>query len=485
MRFVDFCSQVLRLDLTQHQRVLCLVGIDGIQPEQLDDGDRAIARMLFGDIDAIAPHVRRIQAWRLGRGSGKTTIAAALAVYLAVTADISACGPGDEPAVVTIAPRVKTATLSVRMARELSRRAPSVERLIVKNDDGKDGFAIQRKDGRRVRIAAYPASRGGAAARGLSIVGFVLDEAEFFTSGSDFSVTDRDCYTALIPRLIRGGLGILISTPWPVETLMSELVDRNFANPSTALVAIGPTLTMRDDDPDLAVDIERERLRDPETAAREFDCVSDASGSTGFFDPTSVDAAVDHDLVLPLVRTDDDARGFAMDLALVRDSAACVGVARRGERYVMVALEELRPKKGAPLKLSSVIATFADLVRPFGVTEIAADPWAREPAREYTEALGLAIVDAPAGQAGKADTFIAARKFLREGRACFPNVPRFVAQMKSVLVKPQPGGGIQISQPRRAGLAHGDIVSAWVLALHQVEDGGLDYAAAMKGLAGF
>src|SRR5205823_8048079 len=137
-----------------------------------------------------------------------------------------------------------------------------------------DGFTLRRPDGRLVAFEAFAASRGGASARGISILVFILDEADFFRSDDgDFIVNDRDVYRGLVPRLMHGGKGLFISTPWPVPTLRRELHEKNFGDPRTALAATASTLTMRDNDPRLRADIEMEREREPGNAAREFDCV--------------------------------------------------------------------------------------------------------------------------------------------------------------------------------------------------------------------
>ena len=476
--FVDFCARVLRLELTNHQRVLALVAIDGVDPVRLDGSDRAIALELFGDVDDVPPHARRVQAWSLGRGSGKTTLAASLMLYATVTSDLRRCGPGMTPAAVALAPRQSTARLVIGVARALVRNVPELERLVVRGDDTKEGFSLNRET-RVARIAAYAASRGGVNVRGFDLLALVLDEAELFQSETDFVVTDRESFNGAIPRLLHGAghHAILISTPWPTPTLMGELFAKNWGNPTTALAAFGTSLAMHDYDPSLAACIERERADDPENTARERDCSRDAGGSTNFLDSDTVDASVDPDLLLPAPH-DGDALGFGGDIGLVIDSTTLAGVSRRGAAHKVVVLTEQRPTKGSPLRLSQAIAQWSDDLEPYRdiTREVAVDGHAREPAREYAQANELNLVDAPAGQNAKADTFVQMRKLFREQRIVIPDHARLRAQLKSVIAKSTPGGGLKIIQARRKGLAHGDLVSALVLALHQVSgDHAADY----------
>src|SRR5258708_39110940 len=81
-----------------------------------------------------------------------------------------------------------------------------------------------------------------------------------------------------------------MSTTWRVDTLCGELFDANHGKPSVALAAIGRSLDMRPDDAKLAANVADERARDPENAAREFDCVAGVAGSTKMFHPASGDA---------------------------------------------------------------------------------------------------------------------------------------------------------------------------------------------------
>lgn len=464
--FTAFCTKVLRLRLTRGQRVLAAVALDGMEPRELEGEDREIARRMFGEVDTIPPMARRILVLVLGRGSGKTTLAAAYALYAMLTADVSACGPGDVPHVVVIAPRRQTAQLAVRMALEMARSAPDLARLL--ESETADGFTIRRPDNRLAGFAAFAASRGGASARGLSILLFLLDEAQFFLSDDDgaFVVNDRDVYRALIPRLMKGGKGIFISTPWPTETLMGELFEGNFAAPATALAAKAPTLVMRDGDPELAAIIEMERERDAENCAREFDCdVEFTTGSRSFFDGDAIRLAVDVARPLILATPPGALVAAGADLAFASDSSALALVARTGDTFVALRLDELRPSKGAPLRPRHVIDTFAAVMKDYRADSLTADSHYRESAREHLVPHRIRFVDAPGGRDGKTETYLLLRKLLHEGRLSLPSHPRLLAQLRAIVSRPMPGGGFAISSPRRAGVGHGDLVSALVLAV--------------------
>jgi hypothetical protein len=153
------------------------------------------------------------------------------------------------------------------------------------------------------------------------------------------------------------------------------------------------------------------------------------------------------------------------DLAFASDSSALVIVGFEAGGYVVVLVEELRPKRGAPLRPRHVIDTFAGHLRAFGVTSMTSDAHYRESAREHLEPHGIQFVDAPGGHEGKERVYLHAKKLIHESRVRIPRHPRMLAQLRAVVSKPVPGGGVTISSPRRAGGGHGDLVSALTLAL--------------------
>lgn len=462
--FTEFATRVLRIPLTPGQHVLCRVAFDNVEPKQLTGNERELAREIFGDIETVPKDARRNVVALLGRNSGKTTLAAGYALHTMLTGDVSRCGVGDVPVVVVVAPDKRTAGLSVRMALEMAKSTGDIARLL--ESEASDGFTIRRHDGRLVSFEAFAASRGGASARGRSILTFLLDEAWFFRSddGGAYVVNDRDIYRALIPRLLADGKGVFLSTPWPVETLMGEFFAQNHGAPSKALAARAPTTLMRQGDAHIADIVRAERERDPENAAREFDCDTSLTGGGGFFDGTAIEAAID-ERPRPLAPT-NFRTAAGCDFGFKSDSSAIVVVRFTGEVYEVAELLEMRPQRGRPLVPSEVVAKFAMVAKSHGVAHVIADAHYRESVHEHLRANGLGIVDAPTGLNGKLASYGRARAVLHDGRLRLPKDTRLLSQLREITSKPTPGGGTTIISPRRAGSGHGDLVSALVLAVH-------------------
>lgn len=475
IEFWEFCERVLNLKLTTGQRVIAKVAFGDYSPEDLDGDERELALTMFGGLANVSPEMRRFVVMRLGRGSGKTTICSAYGVYAAVTQDVKV-GPGDTPYVITVAPDKETAKLSISMCREMIRRQPALERLITA--DEKQSITIRRPDGLQVKIEAFAASRGGSSFRGRTILTFLLDEAEFFTSNSDtegrsYAVNDTDIFRALKPRLVRGGKGMLVSTPWPVETLMGVMFDDNFGHPKSALAIKAPTSLVRGDDPDIMANVEDERSRDPENARREYDCEIDGITGEGFFDVTALETST-MDGQYPGNYNPLWPTAVGVDLGFKNDSSTMAIVQFDGRYYHTVLLLEKRPKPGKPLKPSEVIREFALAAKRYGCHYVISDGHYREAVKEYLTEYQMGLVDAPEGMKGKQESFSRVRSVLHEGLVKIPRhelTKRMIAQAKLVTAKAAPGGGLSIKTPRKIGLGHGDLVSAWVLAVHKLAYG--------------
>ena len=93
----SFCDRVLRLHLTNGQRAFVAVTVNRVLPRELEGPVRAAAIEMFGDLEEVPPGAYRMIVACLGRDSGKTEVASAIALYKLMTVDLSDRGPGDIP----------------------------------------------------------------------------------------------------------------------------------------------------------------------------------------------------------------------------------------------------------------------------------------------------------------------------------------------------------------------------------------------------
>lgn len=475
LSFTAFCERVLRVKFTPAQSVAYEVLFDGLEPRQLDGERREFARTLFGDgLDDVPRVARRVVAMVKGARIGGTRFAATRLVHLALTSKLPALGPGETPFVIIIGPDIRLARQALTFAlgaaqgdRDLAGRVQRANA---------DGFELTRDDGVVVTFAALPATAGGSAVRGRTLVAALMTEGAFFRD-SNSVINDSEVFRALLPRIIKGGQLIIESTPWAEAGVLWQLWDKNFGKPATALVAHCPTLLMRPD-PETAAHVDAERERDPDAAANEFDAIFRGLGSTSFFDPKAIDLCTDETLAHPAPFDSKASRVGGGDFGFRSDSSAlAILQVRQGLAWLAVA-DELRPEPGVPLRPSAVSQRFAIQLRAYGANQLIVDGHYIESVREHVAPFRVGLVSAPAGQQGKLEAHLAARELFHEKRIRIPKHPRLIAQLKGIISKPQPGGGLTIEFPRRRGSAgHGDLASAFVLACWGIKVGMLSAAA--------
>jgi hypothetical protein len=483
MRFTTFCTRI-GVTLLPGQLAFCLVAYDGLEPRDLPEELRAVARQIFGPVDVIPKEARRVICIVAGARGGKSYVFGALrALHLALTVPLDSLAPGEEAFAVIISADPRQRAQCYGYARGAAEATPDIKRLIV-GEPGTESFTIGRPDG-RVTIESLPAKRGGGSGRGRSLVCAVLEECAFFQD-ADHVVNDEDVFKAVTPRVLPGGQTVLSSTPWAETGLLYDEFIANHPDPSCAaphltqaghphraIAAHAPTLLLRDVKLTREI-VDAESHRDPENAAREYGAQFLSVGTSSFFDAIKIAEAVDHELIRGAPSVSDPVavvRSFGVDLGFVRDAATGVAVERDAEGYAALDWVEVIPSVER-LKPSEVLARLAAKADEYEITDAVADQHYIETAREafwgrpeLPGAARISLTDLPGGQPGKAEVFKTARDILHEGNLRVPNDARLLQQLREVKKRPLPGGGMAIEMPRKPKGGHGDIVSGLVAAV--------------------
>lgn len=447
--FLGFCKW-LGVTLTPGQSELARVAYDGAEPV-----DRDIAGRLFGE--SLPMGARPIVAAVCGARAGKSYVLVALRlVFGMLVRDVSTVPPGPHAAALIIAPRDDLRQEVFRYALGAVRSKPELARML---DDVKgDVFTLRRPDGKCVDFKTGVATAGGTGARGQWWTDFALDECAFFRDGS-YKVNDEELFRAGSARVLPGGQTIIASTPWAEAGLLHRLWK---SRPDDVLVAHAPTLALNDSEVTRAI-VKRAEEADPDNAKREFGAVFMTSGTTVFFESSSIDLATTGD---PFVAQPGDLIAAGADLGFRSDSSALLLVAMRGNTLHVFDGREERPTDDKPLKPSTTIASFAKCIAG-RCSYVMADSHYREAVTEHLDTHNLIYAPAPLTPA---DTYVRARMLFREGRVRIHPLPfreRLIQQAREVHGRPTSGGGMSIVHPRWATGGHGDLVAAMVLALWQ------------------
>jgi hypothetical protein len=400
-----------------------------------------------------------------GRGGKSSRLVATKALHAAWTVALPTLAAGEFASSLIVAPDMNLGRQTLSFVKGYIDESPVLSGALIRTPRT-DDVEIVRPDGKPVRIQILPASAKGAATRGRVLVFCGMDEAAFFRTGDDRSVTDTDIYRAVRQRIAPGAQVWIVSTPWLAHSgLLEKTMDTEWGRHENALCVTAGTRDLNPTwDPD--GNIERGmRANDPDGARVEIDGLPLPGSASAFFDPAAMDACIDSRLTLPRVPQPGDRVSAAADMGFQRDYSALAVVHHVGDTILTADLLELRPEPDKPLKPSVVVRTFADRVQQHsGVRYLVADAHYRESVREVLGESGLGVKDAPAGASGVAEVYVRARALLREGRVRIPEHPRLLSQLRAIQWRPNVGGTISILKPRGQG-GHCDLADAWALAL--------------------
>jgi hypothetical protein len=453
MSFVSFCD-FLGVTLEPGQRELVRVAFDGEQPEG------RLGELIFGSLEPIPQSARGVLCAVCGARSGKTYVLGALRLlHQSLTTPLETLAPGEQAIGLIVAPDMRLARQALSYVKGACRMRKQLSALVVA--ETADSITLRRPEGGVVAIECLPATAGGGAVRGRSLVGALLDEAAFFRDDS-YKVNDAEIFKAVHPRMLPGAQLVIASTPWVKKGLLYELYRGNYGKHQTAVAAHAPTLLLRDV-PLTREIVERERQLDPDNARREFDAEFMDLDAQAFFDSRAIERSVDPKLVLPLSYDPDACTAVGSDFAFRHDSSALVAVARDRALYRVANVLELRPTEG-PLVPSAVVGVFARIARGYQCEGVVADSHYRESISEHLDQHDLLLFSAPEGVTGKNSTFTKFRTLLHGGKFRLPEHTRLIRQLREVQAKPTAGGQISIQSPRWKTGGHGDLVSALVLA---------------------
>jgi hypothetical protein len=395
---------------------------------------------------------------------GGSYLCALNGLYLALTCKVestdSKLAEGEYVFCTSVAPDKKTALQPYRYQAGAVRANPELSGLVV-GVIGNESFVIQRHDGVSVCFEVAAASIGGSTLRGRTYVALLLDESSFFRDPESGAVNDLELYRAGAPRILDDGCLMIISTAWAKRGLLWDKVEKNHGNPQDCIAAIAPTMLVRPTAQNAR--IYNDMLEsDPDNAEREFDCKALAIGTTDFFEADAIRQCSDESLPLVVLPTPDVISKSGIDTGFKRDPSALSIVHKKLKSPLVCAETFERPseKEGASPKI--VLAEFATHLAAHRCRSVMCDQHYVQTVRD--ELKGFTIQECPPTQEFKLMSHTFVRDLLRSRGVIIPAANRrLISQLRDVQVTPQPGGGMKISSPRRAG-SHGDVASAFVLA---------------------
>ncbi len=324
----------------------------------------------------------RIQAWAVGRRSGKSTLSAVIGSWdclLRPELD-GMVRPGETRYAVAIATNISQARLIINAARSIVERSPVLAGLI--EGATEDEIRFRLPSGARTALRAFPcSSRGG---RGWPISCLIMDEAAHFLSESDGDRTADRVWGAMVPSTAQFGANariILASTPWGQTGLFADMHARAAAG--ELVDAIAQHATTQDVNPTISAGfLTLEAQRDPDTFRSEYLAEFVGSG----------DAFINFDRVdlfgAPTARPEDAVSWVAgLDPAFNRDPFGLALVGRTADgRLVVGPVQALHADGG----FSGPVDEIAEVVRAYNARAVT-DQFCQAPVSERLRHHGLQV----------------------------------------------------------------------------------------------
>jgi hypothetical protein len=396
-----------------------LVVLKAAFAEKLTDEERALFAQVAGDRAPPTRRVRDLWCGPIGRRSGKSRMASAVAVHIAALTDHSKrLAPGETGCVSVIAASREQAGTVYGYVRGFLEASP----LLAGQIEGMTANEIRLKGNIEIEVTA----NSYRTVRGRSLLAVVGDEISFWRDEST-AMPDVETYRAVLPSLVAsGGMFIGISTGYRRVGLLYQKHRDHYGRDGDDVLAIcGPTeLFNKTIDAGL---IARAREEDPESASAEWDG-GFRRDIAAFLTDEDIDAATDHDRPLELPPRPGVRYRAMVDPSGGRHDAYCVAIGhhegtRSEGRFVLDVVRGVWP----PFDPRETTRAFAGLLRDYSLTEVSGDAYAAEWVEGAFRDAGIKYVRS---EKPKSQLYLEAQPLFSRGAILLPNHPTLLRELR-------------------------------------------------------
>lgn len=458
LRGIGFASRLVFLTVAR-----CIYGY------RLDAAERPVlASVTRYPVDAQLNPAGFREAWIIaGRRSGKSSGAAALAVYECVVLGREHAAfllPGQRGTFGIASRTIGQALETFRYARSLAETYFAGE--LIEALESQSGGTLRFKSGIDLKVAVGSAS----SLRGATYVGFIAEEAAVMTT--DDAEADRSL--AEILSVVRFGMLapagapvrrlLVITSPGTRDDIVFE-TGAKFANRpgGDVFVAHGPSFTWNASLN--RAQLEAERLRDPRRYQREV-LAEFVDSISPYLDPDSIDRAFAGRDAKPLQPQPGIEYSAAADLSARHDISALTICYRddSGELpcVAVAGVWHWVPPSGAPLDLSTVVKDITSILNAYGVRSLVADQWAFDAVKALFKLEGIEVKQHAWTLPNKLQVFGLMRDMLIDNRISLPVNTRLARELRALDEHVLPSGQIRIAG---RGRSHDDLAFSCCLAI--------------------
>jgi hypothetical protein len=416
--------------------------------ERLSKREREAFAKVAGDREPPSKRVRELWAV-IGRRSGKSRMASALAVFLATLTDCrSKLAKGEQGVVLVLAPSVDQAKVIFDYARGFIEASP----LLASQLEGEPTATDLRLRG-GVTIACRP--NNFRTVRGRTLLAAIFDECAYWRDETS-ALPDVETYRAVLPALATtNGLLIGIGSPYRKTGLLHQKHrDHYGVEGDDVLCVTGESRTFNPMlDPAVIEQAERD---DPEAAASEWRAEF-RSDLASLLDDAVIDGAIDHARPLELPpRYGVTYHAFTDASAGRHDAfALCVGHVEK-DHFIADVLRATRP----PFDPGIVAGEYAALAKDYRCRKITGDCFAGEWVAQAFRDAGMIYATSPLPKSG---LYLEAVPWFNRGAVRISDHPALLRELRLLERRVHRSGRDSVDHPRNGS---DDLANALVGALH-------------------
>jgi hypothetical protein len=393
----------------------------------------------------------------VGRSGGKDSIAAALAVWIAVTAETSHLRPGEFAHVLCFATDKEQAGIAFSYVRAFFEDEDlPLFRGMVRQRNRRPAItdnSIELVNRAKITVA----TNNRRSPRGKTICAAIYDEAAFWFNES-YANPDTETDTAVSPGLARfpGSLKIIISSVNKRSGLLYDRWSRFYGkDDENTLVVMGES-TVFNPLLDRSV-IDSELERDYERASAEYLCRW-RDDLTSFLDRELVEGAVERGVRVRPAQSGIRYTAFA-DASSGRGDSFALAISHltKDGRYILDCLWE----KKSPFNIETAVWEASQVLREYGLTAVTGDKYAVGFVEESFRRSGIAYREA---DRDKSAFYLESLPLFTTGRVSLLDNPALIYQLASLERRTSTIGKDSVSHPDHKN-ARDDLANAACAAL--------------------
>lgn len=457
---------------TPVQRAICRVA-DGLPLLELAAEENVIRA--FGGLEAIAAldalqgtlplELYIVAAIR----TGKSLLAAALAVRAAVTCDLRKLGFGEMPRVSVVSITRDLARVVFEHIKGAMLNAPALRPLLV-DEPLKTSLLVRHPSGRIVEIMVIAGSRAGSSVAARWSAGVIADEAPKMIGAEDGTINFDDLRTNSLGRLLPGAQFVGLGSPWAPRGPIYDAVRKAHGRPCAHLVVVrapGPVMNPVWWTPERVATMRAKP--DGERAFRTDVLGEFLDAESGWISGAELDLVT---RTAPVAAPRDHGLQYvaAMDPATRRNAwTLCIAARVSDEegrvRVIIARCRQWVPSVGKPLRPGEVFAEMKEELDAYEVSEVFTDRWATDALSDIADASGITVTEEQASAEDAIKRFQDFRRRVLEATVELPPDDEVRADLVAVRMKTTMRN-VAFELPVTADGRHCDYAPAIVLVTH-------------------